>query len=581
MSDYNPFDWKKPAQEYSRAKRSAGLRRIWTGLTGQNNSLVPFEDLKRTLKFSTQRYRGLQPVPLDKIVGSLGRSGDFDRAFLPIQKHSRSKWISVDTAFLQGVALPAVSLYKVGDAYFVVDGHHRLSVARQNGQTFIDAEITEVQSRVPVSDSLAVEDLDVLGAYRGFLEQTRLDVLRPAQNIRLTLPGDYAKLVDHIRLHKYSVETGESRELSWEEATAHWYDHVYWPVIQAIRKNKLLADFPGHTEADLYFWLVEHAYYLSQQLGRSVDPWQVAKDYVARFGQSPQRLLARIKQRVFDLLIPDDLEPGPKAGTWRQERVEPSEAPHLFREILVAVTGAESGWRALDQAAEIAHREQSMLRGLHVVSSEDQAAFRHGRQVLEEFASRSKALGVQSSSQLVEGDIDERIIEHARWVDLVVINQRSIVGRRADRPLGTIFHAVGTRAGRPMLAVPGTQVTPLKHILLAYDASPKSREALFVFRHIITCWQATGTILTVESADTDRDMLDLACKYIEECKGPRVAARYERGPALEVILGAMAEEGADLLLMGGYGHQPLLEAFLGSTVDRLLRAASFPVLICY
>ena len=121
-------------EDYTKAQRSARLRRLWANLTGQNVGLVPYEDLKRTLRFTTQRYRGLEAVPLDKIIGSLGRSRDFDRAFLPTQRHSRSKWLSVDSAMLSGVSLPAVSLYKVGDAYFVVDGHHRVSVSRQKGR---------------------------------------------------------------------------------------------------------------------------------------------------------------------------------------------------------------------------------------------------------------------------------------------------------------------------------------------------------------------------------------------------------------------------------------------------------------
>jgi len=115
------------------------MRRIWAQVTGQNNNLIPFEDLRKTLGLINQRYRGVQPVPLDQIIGSLGRSNDFDRVFLPTQRHSQRKWISVDSAHMEGVTLPPVQLYKVGDAYFVVDGHHRVSVARQKEQAFIDA----------------------------------------------------------------------------------------------------------------------------------------------------------------------------------------------------------------------------------------------------------------------------------------------------------------------------------------------------------------------------------------------------------------------------------------------------------
>ena len=175
-------------EDYTRAQRSGRLRRLWANLTGQNVGLVPYEDLKRTLRFTTQRYRGLEAVPLDKIIGSLERSDDFDRSFLPTQGHSISKWLSVDTAYLQGITLPPVTLYKVGDAYFVVDGHHRISAGRTKGLTYIDAEVTEVKSRVPVTADLRLEDLDLLGAYQGFLESTHLDALRPDQDLRRRCP---------------------------------------------------------------------------------------------------------------------------------------------------------------------------------------------------------------------------------------------------------------------------------------------------------------------------------------------------------------------------------------------------------
>jgi nucleotide-binding universal stress UspA family protein len=560
------------------------LRQLWAGLTGQSDALIPFEDLKRTLGFINQGYRGLQAVPMDKIIGSLGRSGDFDRAFLPKIKGLREKWVSVDSAYLDGINLPPISLYKVDDAYFVVDGHHRVSVARQKGQTFIDAEVIEVQSRIPVTPDLTMDDLDTLAAYRRFLDETHLDRLRPDQNMRMSMPGDYGRLLDHIRMHKYFVETDESRELGWEDAVVHWYDHVYIPVIQAIRRYHLLNDFPRYTEADLYIWIIEHAYFLSKELGQEVDPSQVGRLFASRFGRRPRRLLERVTRSLRNMLIPDSLEAGPPAGTWREERLESRGAPHVFRNILVAVTGAESGWLALSQAAAIAQREESVLHGLHVMPTDDAidpaAAEARGQQVLDEFTFRCDSLGIQSTQQLVKGDVAEQIIERARWVDLVVINQRREHGRWAERPLGTIFQTVTEQAARPILAVPGTDATSMKRILLAYDGSPKAREALFVFRHIAECWGASGVILTVEGGHTDHDMLDLAWQYVQGSGALDVTTRFESGPAHDAILRVMKEEEADMLLMGSYGYQPLIKAFLGSTVDRILRVAWFPVLIC-
>ncbi|MFH1085036.1 MAG: universal stress protein [Chloroflexota bacterium] len=574
------FSIARARQDFVRATRRGAMRRMWANLTGRNNDLIPFEELRKRLDTHVQLYRGLSPVPVAKIIGSLGRSNDFDRAFMPTQRHSRTKWVSVDSAYYEGVTLPPVSLYKVGEAYFVVDGHHRVSVARQQGQIFIDAEVIEVDSRVPVTADLTLDDLDRVQAYRKFLDETKLDRLRPDQDMQLTMPGDYVRILEHIRVHKYFVERDEGRGMSWEEAVTHWYDRVYQPVRDTIERRDLLADFPGHTVTDLYLWIIEHAYYLSREAGHTVAPWEAAQDYAKRFSRRPNRLFSRIRRRVLAWLLPSELEPGLPPGTWREERVESGEHEHLFRDILVTVTGAPTGWLALAQAAEIARREGSTLRGLHVAASAKESDQERGRQVLEEFRARCQSLGLATTSHLETGDIAAAIIERARWADLVVINQRRVHGQWAERPLGTIFHAVAAQVPCPILAVPGAKVMPLERVVLAYDGSPKAREALYIFRHMITCWKVAGVILTIEGDGSDRDTLDSAWQYVQKESG-QVATRYESGAPADVIARVMGEEQANLLLIGGSGHQPLLKAFLGSMVDRVLRMGWFPVLICH
>ncbi|MEN6480096.1 MAG: DUF4032 domain-containing protein [Anaerolineales bacterium] len=581
MTQWNhPGDSSSRAREdFSRAQRGARLRRLWANLTGQHIGLVPYEEVKRSLRFTSQRYRGLQAVPVDKIIGSLGRSQDFDRAFVPTQTHSRSKWLSVDSAMLSGVPLPAVSLYKVGDAYFVVDGHHRVSVSRQKGSKYIDAEVIEVESRVPVTADLTLDDLDLLGAYREFLEETGLDRLRPDQDVRLTMPGDYTRLIEHIRTHKYFYEKELGHEVTWEEAVAHWYDEVYMPVIEALRQENILRDFPGHTEADLYLWIIEHAYYMRQETGQSISAWEVARDYARRFGRAQGSLWRRLRRRIVDLLVPSRLEPGPPAGTWRAERLQETAPAVLFRDILVTLTGAETGWLALSQAAEIARLEGSVLRGLHVITEDTPEARERGQRIIDEFTFRCQGLNVPSSAKLVVGDVAEEIIDRARWADLVVINQRREQGRVAERPLGTIFQAVAIRAARPILAVPGIKSNCLRRVMLAYDGSPEAHEGLHVLCHMLTKWGVSGVVLTVGTAAVAQDALEEAVEFVKNSCGQEVTARFETGPVPETILRVVEEENVDLLIMGSYRHPPLLKAVLGSMVDRVLREADFPVLI--
>lgn len=96
--------------------------------------------------FNGQHDLGLQVVPIERIIGTLGRASDFDNDFRPRRSTARRRWISIYQAQYDGVGLPAVELYKVGDSYFVEDGHHRVSVAHANGQMYIDAHVIEIEA---------------------------------------------------------------------------------------------------------------------------------------------------------------------------------------------------------------------------------------------------------------------------------------------------------------------------------------------------------------------------------------------------------------------------------------------------
>jgi hypothetical protein len=126
-------------RDFDHARRQAFWRNLWGRLTGNNRDLLPYYPLRQNLHFKGQRYRGLQVVPLDSIVGSEGRHRDFDGAFYPRHSRTQDRWVRIDQAYYEQVALPPVQLLKVGELYFVRDGHHRISAARARQQDFVDA----------------------------------------------------------------------------------------------------------------------------------------------------------------------------------------------------------------------------------------------------------------------------------------------------------------------------------------------------------------------------------------------------------------------------------------------------------
>lgn len=267
-------------QDFARARFKAFLNRARHLLMGQPTTLLSYDEVKEKLHIGGPVYRGVRTVPIEQIVGSLNRYHQFDRAFLPTEDRLADRWQNVDRAFYQDISLPPVVLYKVGEVYFVVDGHHRVSVAREQGQEFIEAEVRECQTKVNITPDLKLEDLEILGEKARFLEYTNLDQLRPKADINLTIPDGFDRMREHIAVHRYFMGLDEQRDISEPEAVTHWYDKVYLPIVRAVRRGGILREFPGKTEGDLYLWVLDRQRFLSQEGRKLSSPQKAAKDFI-------------------------------------------------------------------------------------------------------------------------------------------------------------------------------------------------------------------------------------------------------------------------------------------------------------
>jgi hypothetical protein len=288
-------------KSFERARLKAFWHTILTLFTGRDDNLVSWDEASQELHVQGQSPRKLVNVPLDKIVGTVGRYEDFDRAFLPTHDSLFNRWRGIDQAYEAGIALPPIQLYQVGDAYFCLDGHHRVSVARQRGMHYLEAQVIEVKAKVPVSDHLDANELTLRGEYTRFLERTRLDALRPGQCIEFTVPGGYDRLLEHIAL----LAPGADRSSVSEEAVCDWYDHSYLPLTEVIRKQNILEGFVGRSEADLYLWLMDHQAELRAQCGPEVAIERAAVHYAERHGRN---LLTRATSALRDWLSQDACE---------------------------------------------------------------------------------------------------------------------------------------------------------------------------------------------------------------------------------------------------------------------------------
>ncbi|HOU15818.1 MAG TPA: universal stress protein [Anaerolineae bacterium] len=567
-------------QDFRQARRKAALEMLLARFRGASPELLSYEDVRRKLKATASVERGLHDIPLDAIVGSVGRYADFTRSFLPKQDTDQSRWVRVKVATTSMEGLPPIEVYKIGEVYFVKDGNHRVSIARELGAKSIQAYVTEVATRVPLTPDVQPDDLILKAEYVGFLERTHIDELCPDADFTVTAPGQYVTLEDHINVHRYYMGLDLRRDITPAEAVVHWYHHIYLPIIYIIRRHNLLREFPDRTETDLYLWLSEHREALKAEIGWEINPEAAAEDLAQRFGGKFTRTIRRALQKLLEIMTPDPLESGPPPGEWREKKTRYRE-DRLFHDILVPLNGEESGWRALDQAIEIARREEGRVYGLHVVPTEAHKETRRAIEAEREFARRCAAANVPGNFAFAVGAVGRQIIARAQWADLLVASLTYPPGSQLFAKLKSGFRTLVQRAPIPVLAVPGS-LFPFKSALLAYDGSPKSREALFVMSYLAARWQDFAlTVLTVETNGKAADEpLASAQRYLEE-HGLQATYLQQRARSVaQAILQTAEERQSDLIVMGSYSRAAPVEMFFGSAVNQVLRERRRPVLIC-
>jgi nucleotide-binding universal stress UspA family protein len=579
MSDENGRQWMADAeQRFDRARRQAFIESVIGQLRGQPTLLLPFDDVRDSLGLVPSSDRGLHEIPLDKIVGSVGRYREFTRSFLPRDDTIRQRWKRI-YATAQGMkGLPPIEVYQVGDVFFVKDGNHRVSVAREMGAKTIQAYVREFASPVPISADTRVDELILKSEAARFLQHTSLDERRPQAEIQVTSPGYYDKLEEHIAVHGYFLGLQEQRDVSWQEAVTHWYDHVYKPLIESIRAHDILQEFPGRTETDLYLWIIEHRHFLAQRLGLEIDLTEAARDFATRYSPRWQRVMERAQQSLADAVTPHSMESGPPVGQWRRDHTESLARSQLFADLLVLVERTKGSECAIDQALVLARLERASLYALWIGSLEEPHA---GHSALQSaFSQRCESAGVPCRFLAQQGEPARMVAERARWVDLVVMSRLFPEADSAAQPSDAVLQATLRHTAQPILVTTG-RCRPLKTALLAYDDSPTSTEALFIAAHIAQHWAIPVRIITVnESRRTSTDTLAQALAYMRHY-GIDAEGFFRSGPVAETILDTAAELDVELLVLGASGHSPFVEFFVRSTLSGVLRQARCPVLICH
>ncbi len=193
------------------------------------------------------RDLGLKEVEVQKIVGSVGRYQDFDSRFRLKTGIPSERLMKVKQAARDGKPLPPISLYQIKDEYYIVDGNHRVSVAKERGWKTIHAHILEfLPSRKTIENVLYREKID-------FRDKTGL-----SSPIELTEVGQYSYLLEQIAEHRQSLEEINGAPVSFQDAAKDWHQTIFLPFVSIIQKSRLAEAFPNRTGADLYAYISFH-----------------------------------------------------------------------------------------------------------------------------------------------------------------------------------------------------------------------------------------------------------------------------------------------------------------------------------
>ena len=248
--------------DFSRARRGQQLSRLAARLRREPDDvglILPFDEVVQALGRRGEERLGLQTIELDSIVGTVDRSRrEFDRSFRPTSRRVRRRWQGIAEAMRRGDSMPPIEVYRVGELHFVIDGHHRVSVARQLGREVIDAFVTEIVTEVGADAAISPGDLPLKSHERLFFERVPLP-REMRERIKMNNGFDYAGLAEGVEAWGFRLMQEREEFISREEVARIWFSEEYEPVTEMIREAGL--EYHG-TETEAYARVVSLRYLL-------------------------------------------------------------------------------------------------------------------------------------------------------------------------------------------------------------------------------------------------------------------------------------------------------------------------------
>lgn len=548
------------ASQFHRARRRAAVESLLARFSGQPTDLLSFTEVTEKLGITGQSSLGLRQIPVDAIIGSVGRYQDFSRTFLPRLESDEDRWVSVGAAAPIVTDLPPIDVYQIGDVYFVLDGNHRVSLARSRNIDYIDANVIEVRTRAPMPPGARPDDLIIAAELGAFLALTRLDITHPEADFRVSVPGQYRNMENHIEAHRFVSETEEGRDLTYDDAVERWYGAVYLPLVEAIREQGILRYFPGRTETDFFVWLARHRADLQNELHLNISPDVTVSRLTAKVeavARAERKTLAERLRRLARLTLS---EPAGGVGrrTWAQERTLDRYSDHLFASVLfpaiLDISGKDPSFpvAALARSAVLSREEGAKLTILGILP--DHAPDSPNEVLIESFR-REYGHEISGANWLVErGDPLRRVIEIGFLHDLIIVERSFDTEATGEKPPGRTIRSIIERSRRPVLVLDSALQTIMpQRVLVVHDTRRHLDEAIFIAAYLAERWMVELSVLPLSNGRNTGEIVANIGDYLalHEVTATFLEPVRPNAAAGDHIISAGLEGEFDLLLMTG------------------------------
>ena len=572
-------DRQNALRDFDKARNRATWQSALGFLKGVNYDLVDYNEVRKRLSKTVNALPVEKDIPIDAIVGTVSRNSDFTRTFLPKMVYDKNRWVNVRLANESLTGVPPIDVYQIGDVYFVLDGHHRVSVMKSYGAKYIAANVRIISTDVPLKSTDTVDEIIVKTEKASFISKTNIQKILPETDLEMKLPGEYPELLEHIATHKYFMGLELKRDISDEEALKDWYNQVYFPIIQEIRSQKIMDEFADKTEAELYLWIENNKAALTKEYGDklrdSALTWKLDEEY----SKSNNRWYNKLKRAIMMLFTPDLSDWGIKTGDWRKEILRASEELTIQR-IMISIRDFQTDMEFLRSALQFAQQFDAWVGIVHVVKRPSMLDSEWLRKYEQRVNGMLKEEQVNGKLFILSGNLLRNLSERAFWSDISLFKMNYRPYPNGNKSIVSGWNSIIIRVPGSIFVTPDVFPTRIDHIVLLFSASPKSREALYFCTGLV---KSTGSKLTVITAggagiDGEKAMAE-AKEYLSTHQIPIDAKVYDTEPGV-AIQSVTRETSADLIVMGGYSRSFIARLFKGSNVEKVLGKTEIPVIIC-